>query len=82
MRPSATSLSSLNRSRAHLSRGAVDVVSEKRLLRYCRLSTEPGQSFGFQLKADNNKHVLYNIQPDSPAGKMLKLFCQIFISWF
>lgn len=58
------------RSRPYLSRGAVDVVSEKRLLRYCRLDARPDQPFGFQLKSDNDKHILYNIQPGSPAGNV------------
>ena len=67
-RANETSSSSPYRSRENLSRGAVDLVSRSRLLRYCQLFSGPSQAFGFQLKADDDKHIIYNIQPDSPAS--------------
>lgn len=60
--------SSPYRSLENLTRGAVDLVSRSRLLRYCQLFSGPSQAFGFQLKADDDKHIIYNIQPDSPAS--------------
>jgi len=65
--PSVTS--SLNRPRGTLSRAAVDVVDGKSMLRYCRLNTEPGQTFGFELAQDENRHIIRNIKPDSPAAR-------------
>jgi hypothetical protein len=65
--PSVTS--SLSRPRMPLSRAAVDVVDGKSMLRYCRLTTEPGQTFGFELAQDENKHIIRNVKPDSPAGR-------------
>lgn len=53
-----------------LSRAAVDVVDEKSMLRFCRLNTEPGQTFGFELSHEDNKHVIRNVKPESPAGKL------------
>jgi hypothetical protein len=67
MAPSVTS--SLSRPRLPLSRAAVDVVDGKSMLRYCRLNTEPGQTFGFELAQDANRHVIRNVKPDSPAGQ-------------
>ena len=57
-----------------LSRAAVDVVDDKSMLRFCRLNTEPGQPFGFELAHEDNKHVIRKVKPDSPAGKISKLF--------
>lgn len=71
------SSTSLHRSRENLTRGAVDLVSRNRLLRYCQLFSGPSQSFGFQLKADGNKHIIHDIQLDSPASNRLKYFYQI-----
>ena len=65
--PSVTS--SLSRPRMSLSRAAVDVVDGKSMLRYCRLNTEPGQTFGFELAQDENRHIIRNVKPDSPAGR-------------
>ncbi|CAF1230905.1 unnamed protein product [Rotaria sordida] len=65
--PSVTS--SLNRPRLPLSRAAVDVVDEKSMLRFCRLNTEPGQTFGFELAQEDNKHIIRNVKPDSPAAR-------------
>jgi hypothetical protein len=39
------------------------------MLRFCRLNTEPGQTFGFELAQENNNHVIRNVKQDSPAGK-------------
>ena len=39
------------------------------MLRYCRLNTEPGQTFGFELAQDENRHIIRNIKPDSPAAR-------------
>ncbi len=39
------------------------------MLRFCRLNTEPGQTFGFELAQENNNHVIRNVKPDSSAGK-------------
>ncbi|CAF4367521.1 unnamed protein product, partial [Adineta steineri] len=50
-----------------LSRGAVDVVSEKRVFRFCRLHINPGQQCGFQLETGNNKHVVRYVKHGSPA---------------
>lgn len=69
--PSVTS--SLSRPRAPLSRAAVDVVDGKSMLRFCRLTTEPGQTFGFELAQENNNHIVRNVKPDSPAGKIPSL---------
>ena len=66
--PSVTS--SLNRARTPLSRAAVDVVDGKSMLRFCRLNTEPGQTFGFELAQVDNKHIIRNVMPESPAGKV------------
>jgi hypothetical protein len=45
------------------------------MLRYCRLLAGPSQAFGFQLGTDdNNKHIIRNIQPESPASKIENLF--------
>jgi hypothetical protein len=68
----------LYRSRENLTRGTIDVVSRNRLLRYCRLLAGPSQAFGFQLKADDNKHIIYNIQPESPASKIYRKFIFIY----
>ncbi|CAF3266956.1 unnamed protein product [Rotaria socialis] len=65
--PSVTS--SLSRPRMPLSRAAVDVVDEKSMLRFCRLNTEPGQTFGFELAQEDDKHVIRNVKPDSPAAR-------------
>ncbi|CAF3566014.1 unnamed protein product [Rotaria sp. Silwood1] len=65
--PSVTS--SLTRPRLPLSRAAVDVVDEKSMLRFCRLNTEPGQTFGFELAQEDNKHIIRNVKPDSPAAR-------------
>ncbi len=78
-RPSDISSPSSHRSREHLSRGAVDVVSKNRLLRFCRLTARPGEAFGFQLKPNETKHIIYNIQPDSPASKMCSAVGAIYI---
>ena len=59
----------MSRPRGGLSRAAVDVVDGKSMLRYCRLNTEPGQTFGFELARDGNRHIIRNIKPESPAGK-------------
>jgi hypothetical protein len=56
-----------------LSRAAVDVVDGKSMLRFCRLNTEPGQTFGFELAQEDNKHVIRHVKPDSPAGKIIRL---------
>jgi hypothetical protein len=40
------------------------------MLRVCRLITEPGQTFGFELAQEDNKHIIRNVKPDSAAGKM------------
>lgn len=64
------------RSVENLARGAVDLVSRNRLLRYCQLYSGPGQAFGFQLKADDDKHIVHNIQPDSPASMISMILCQ------
>ncbi|CAF3177363.1 unnamed protein product [Rotaria sp. Silwood2] len=61
--------SSLNRPRLPLSRAAVDVVDEKSMLRFCRLNTEPGQTFGFELAQEDNKHIIRNVKPESPAAR-------------
>jgi hypothetical protein len=53
-----------------LSRAAVDVVDGKSMLRFCRLNTEPGQTFGFELAQENNNHVIRNVKPDSAAGNI------------
>lgn len=68
MAPSVTS--SLSRPRIPLSRAAVDVVDGKSMLRFCRLNTEPGQTFGFELAQEDNKHIIRNVKPESPAGKI------------
>jgi hypothetical protein len=39
------------------------------MLRFCRLNTEPGQTFGFELAQEDNKHVIRHVKPDSPACK-------------
>ena len=65
--PSVTS--SLSRPRIPLSRAAVDVVDSKSMLRFCRLTTEPGQTFGFELAQEDKTHVIRNVKPDSPAGR-------------
>ncbi|UJR31719.1 hypothetical protein I4U23_019199 [Adineta vaga] len=52
-----------------LSRGAVDVVSEKRLLRFYRLWLKPGEKIGFSVAPDNRKHIIRNIKPNSPAER-------------
>ncbi|CAF0732861.1 unnamed protein product [Adineta steineri] len=52
-----------------LSRGAVDVVSEKRVFRFCRLHIKPGQRCGFLLESGNNKHVVRKVEHGSPADK-------------
>ncbi|CAF0822274.1 unnamed protein product [Adineta steineri] len=65
--PSVTS--SLNRPRIPLSRAAVDVVDGKSMLRFCRLNTEPGQTFGFELAQEDNKHIIRNVKPESPAAR-------------
>jgi hypothetical protein len=70
--PSVTS--SLSRPRLPLSRAAVDVVDSKSMLRFCRLNTEPGQTFGFELAQEHNNHVIRNVKPDSPAGNSLPCF--------
>ncbi len=54
------------------------MVSRNRLLRYCRLLAGPSQAFGFQLKADDDKHIIYNIQPESPASKIYRKFIFIY----
>lgn len=61
--------SSLFRSRENLSRGAVDIVSGNRLLRYCRLTTEQNQPFGFEYYPKDNKHFVRNIKRNSPAER-------------
>jgi len=68
----APSVSSLSRSRVGLSRAAVDVVDGKSMLRFCRLNTEPGHTFGFELAQEDNKHIIRNVKPDSPAGKSIQ----------
>ena len=69
---------SLYRSRDNLTRGAVDLVSRSRMLRYCQLYSGPGQAFGFRLKTDGDKHIIHNIQHDSPASnRSTLLFSQI-----
>jgi hypothetical protein len=70
--PSVTS--SLSRPRMPLSRAAVDVVDGKSMLRFCRLNTEPGQTFGFELAQEDNKHVIRHVKLDSPAGKIRHIF--------
>jgi hypothetical protein len=40
------------------------------MLRFCRLNTEPGQTFGFELAQEDNKHLIRNVKPDSAAGKI------------
>ena len=67
--PSVTS--SLSRPRLPLSRAAVDVVDSKSMLRFCRLNTEPGQTFGFELAQENSNHIIRNVKPESPAGETL-----------
>ena len=69
--PSVTS--SLSRPRIPLSRAAVDVVDGKSMLRFCRLTTEPGQTFGFELAQENNNHIVRNVKLDSAAGKISSL---------
>ncbi len=44
------------------------------MLRFCRLNTEPGQTFGFELAQEDNKHVIRHVKPDSPAGKNKHIF--------
>jgi hypothetical protein len=61
-----------------LSRAAVDVVDGKSMLRFCRLNTEPGQTFGFELAQEDNKHVIRHVKPDSPAGKIPIYFLFVF----
>ncbi|CAF3687692.1 unnamed protein product [Rotaria sp. Silwood1] len=60
---------SLFSSQEHLSRGTVDIVSDKRLLRLCRVQGEPYQVMGFEVKLSDNKHIIHNIQPNSPAAR-------------
>jgi hypothetical protein len=67
-------MTSSYRPRSDLSKGAIDIVSEKRLLRFCRLITDTGRPFGFQLMTNDNKHTVYNIEPNSPAGRIFSLF--------
>ncbi|CAF1164166.1 unnamed protein product [Rotaria sordida] len=59
---------SLYSSQDHLSRGTVDIVSEKRLLRLCRVKREPGP-LGFDIKPNGNQHIIYKVQPNSPAAR-------------
>ncbi|UJR14959.1 hypothetical protein I4U23_001938 [Adineta vaga] len=47
----------------------VDVVDGKSMLRFCRLNTEPGQTFGFELAQEDNKHIIRNVKPESPAAR-------------
>ena len=81
---------SLFYSRENLSRGAIDMVSGQRLLRYCRLTTEMNQPFGFEIISNENQHFIRNILKNSPAGRRkykiidsFQLFCCCFrTSWF
>jgi hypothetical protein len=59
------------------------------MLRFCRLNTEPGQTFGFELAQEDSKHVIRHVKPDSPAGKNRHSFLYFLIkfllfssSWF
>ncbi|CAF4357969.1 unnamed protein product [Rotaria sp. Silwood2] len=61
--------SSLYASQGRLSRGTVDIVSEKRFLRLCRVKTVSGQVLGFDIKSNDSKHIICNIQPNSPAAR-------------
>ncbi|CAF1169404.1 unnamed protein product, partial [Didymodactylos carnosus] len=64
------SISSTLSNAGRLSRAAVDVVDSKSMLRFCRLNTEPGTPFGFELQQNENRqHVIRNVKRDSPAAR-------------
>lgn len=65
-------MSSTRSSRAPPSRTAVDVISGKFLLRYYTLRTQAGQPIGFKLALEKQKHLVAEVTPNSPAGRMLR----------
>ncbi|CAF2073834.1 unnamed protein product [Rotaria magnacalcarata] len=53
----------------NLSLGSIDIVSQNHLLRICRLSTTPGQKFGFDLSPNDDRHIISNVVKNSPAAR-------------
>ncbi|CAF3311736.1 unnamed protein product [Rotaria socialis] len=52
-----------------LSLGSIDIVSQNNLLRICRLTTTPGQKFGFELNPNDDRHIISNVVKNSPAAR-------------
>ncbi|CAF5029374.1 unnamed protein product, partial [Rotaria socialis] len=52
-----------------LSLGSIDIVSQNNLLRICRLTTTPGQKFGFDLNPNDDRHIISNVVKNSPAAR-------------
>lgn len=52
------------------------------MLRFCRLNTEPGQTFGFELAQEDQKHIIRNVKPESPAGILCLLIKLYLIEFF
>ena len=84
-------MSSNRSSRAPPSRTAVDVISGKFLLRYYTLRTQAGQSIGFKLALEKQKHLVAEVTANSPAGRVLRtldgcillpfFFLQLKLAW-